>query len=62
MVVGGRLDWMVLEVFSNSGEPMVVTQSGEVQSQGRPHHSLQLLKGSCTEVGVGLCSQVTVRG
>ena len=32
------------------------------EAQGRPHRSLQLLKGGCGEVGVNLCSQVTAIG
>ena len=35
---------------------------GEEEAQGRPHHSLQLLTGGCSQVGVGLFCQQTVTG
>jgi len=38
-VIGGRLDWMILKIFSNLGESMILYKNGfrEKDFQGRYH-------------------------
>ena len=51
-----------IQVFWGVAEGTGVVQSGEEEAQGRPHCSIQLLKGGWSDVGVSLCSQITTVG
>ena len=54
---GARVLW-------RADEGAGLAQSGEEEAQQRPHCSLQLLKGDCGEVGIGLlpCNSDRMRG